>query len=152
MTFSYEKEMPTVGEAVQSILASDQKSPEVGEIISEYGDSYVSQIQECIDRNYKGYESPFFIVVLHKKEFWATNVVRNWFMARQTEPTMESMWTNFPNFMHTVYQVDKEKSQVKLLWTLPSPQEAQVILNNPSLYDVQLCNWCLQAAKKFLSI
>jgi len=160
MTFIYEKQDEleqtnkaiTVGQAVHDILESGEKSPEVGDIIKEYGDSYVAQVQECIDRNAPKYESPFYLVVLHKKEQWAMNVLRNWFVARQSKPTMKDMWAMFPNFMHTVYEADKNNGELKLLWSLPSPQEAKVILENFDLYDPQLVKWCNQAYSQFIEL
>ena len=157
MSFSYEKDDDlervekalSVGQAVHDILESHETSPEVGEIISEYGDSYADQIRECIIKNSNRYESPFYITVLHKKEAWALNVLRNWFIARQTKPEMKSMWVNFPNFMHTVYEFDKKKEELNLLWSLPSPQEAKVVIENWSLYDPQLVKWCNQAISSF---
>lgn len=160
MTFQYQKQddqersekTVSVGQAVHDILESGDKSPEVGEIISEYGDSYVAQVQECIDRNARKYESPFYLVVLHKKEQWALNVLRNWFVARQTKPSMKDMWAMFPNFMHTVYEANKAGGELKLLWTLPSPQEAKVVLENFDLYDPQLVKWCGQAYSQFIDL
>lgn len=154
MTFSYQKEEDpiSVGQAVHNILEEGDKSPEVGEIISEYGDSYVSQVQECVDKNSNKYESPFYIVVLHKKEMWAMNVVRNWFVSRQTKPCMKAMWTMFPNFMHTVYEVNKNQGALSILWSLPSPQEAKVVLDNFELYDPELVKWCRLAFSEFIDL
>ena len=154
MSFSYQKadeveKSPSVGECVQDILRKETSAPEVGEIISEYGDSYTDQIKECILNNTRRYESPFYIVVMHKKEPWSINVMRNWFIARQSKPSMKNLWDMFPNHMHTVYEFDKKKEEIALLWTLPSYQEAKVIVKNWDLYDKQLVKWCNQAVSSF---
>lgn len=151
MTYSYEKESPTnVGEAVDKILKEDDLAPEVGEIINEYGETYTAKIQECVDAHLGKYSFPFYVVVMHKKEMWAMNVLRNWFIGRKTKPTMKSMWAMFPNFMHTVYEVRPQG--VELLWSLPSPQEAKTILDNWELYDSQLVKWCRSAVSEFMNV
>lgn len=155
MTFTYEKEderedPATVGESVRKILSKDQPDVQVGEIISDYGDKYTAEIKATLENNINKYEDHFHIVVLHKKEQWALNVMRNWFVARKTAPLPEDMWTDFPNFMHTVYRFDKKTSELKLLRSLPSPQEARVVLQNWELYHPTLVDWCKDAMKAYL--
>ena len=132
-----------VGEAVYDILSKPQPQVEVGEIISEYASDYTKHVQEAVEKGAEQYQAPFYIVVLHKKEQWALNVIRNWFISRQTKPTAPAMWERFPNFMHTVYEYDGYN--LNLLWSLPSPQEARVILQNWDLYDPQLVEWVKDA-------
>lgn len=142
---SNEPKNQSVGSKVHEILSTNQHEYQVQEIIDEYADKYVKEVQECVEKNWDRFESPFYVVVLHKKEAWAMNVLRNWFVARQTKPSMKTMWTDYRNFMHTVYEVNKRSSDLKLLWTLPSPDEARVILQNWHLYDQDLVRWCHKA-------
>jgi hypothetical protein len=130
-----------VGEAAYKILKQDQAPVTVEEILEEYQHKYAEEMQSTIDNNFNRYESPFYIVVLTKKEPWAPNVVRNWFIARQTRPTAKYLRNEYPNYMHTVYAVNKEKCELKLLWNLPTAQDAQTILKNGFLYDAQLVGW-----------
>lgn len=132
-----------VGQAAYDILSKEQPKTEVGEVISGYADSYVKEMEEAVKRGLEQHTAPFYVVVLHKKEIWSVNVVRNWFVTRQTKPTMVDMWGRFPNHMHTVYEFDG--SGVNLLWSLPSPQEGKVILQNWALYDPQLVKWVQEA-------
>jgi hypothetical protein len=150
MTFTWEKESPKkvtskVGSAVREILSKEQSPVEVGEIIKEYGDSYADQVRQAVEAGSHKYRSPFYIAVLHKKEIWALNVLRNWFVARQTKPSMQAMWRMFPNFMTTVYEVHAGEGKLELLWTLPSEMEARVVVQNWDLYDSNLVKWCNQA-------
>lgn len=143
------KKTSKVGAAVQDILSKQQPEVEVGEIISEYADDYVKQMQIAVDRGIAQYKTPFYVVVLHKKEMWALNVMRNWFITRQTKPDAKVMWERFPNFMHTVYEFTGQ--EIKILWSLPSPQEAKVILQNWDLYHPQLVKWVRDASEGVLS-
>lgn len=137
------KPTSNVGKAVHDILSTDQSETEVGDIISNYAPSYVKEMETAVENGLRKYKPPFYVVVLHKKEMWAMNVMRNWFVTRQTKPLASSMWQEFPNHMHTVYEYDG--TDLKLLWSLPSPQEGKVILTNWALYDPQLVTWVKEA-------
>lgn len=132
----------TVGNAVKNILEKEQHEYQVGEIIDEYSQEYVKEMQKCVETNAAKFESPFYIVVLHKKEPWALNVLRNYFIARQTRPSVATMWTSFKHYMHTVYECDTKEGKLKLVYTLPSPEEAATVLKNWTLYDKDLVRWC----------
>lgn len=139
----FPKESSKVGQAVFEILSKKQPDVEVGEIISEYADEYAEQVREAVRRGALEYKNPFYIVVLHKKEAWALNVLRNWFITRQYKPFSSVMWRLFPNFTHTVYEYNG--NELKILWSLPSPQEGKVILQNWHLYHPQLVKWVRDA-------
>lgn len=140
----------TVGQKVYDILSASQPQTEVQEIIDEYTLDYNRQMQECVDQNIKKFDSPFYVVVLTKKEYWAPNVVRNFFIARQTKPSVKTMWAEYTNFMHTVYEVTRH-GDVNLLYTLPSPQEANTILESWASYDQNLVKWCRWAFEEMAS-
>jgi hypothetical protein len=135
----------TVGEEAYNILEKDSHETEVGEIINDYSAKYVQEMQKAVEINASKFESPFYIVVLHKKEPWALNVLRNYFIGRQTRPSIKTMWTQYKNYMHTVYECWPEKGELKLLYTLPSPEEAKTILTNWTLYSPDLVRWCHRA-------
>lgn len=141
--FSPPSQPSKVGEAVSKIISKDQYAVTVGEIIEEYADEYTAQVAECIKSNVQNYEAPFFVVVLHKKEPWALNVMRNWFVARQTKPSAQTLRIDYPNHMHTVYRYDKRSSELKLLWSLPTALDADTILKNGQLYHPDLVAWIL---------
>lgn len=135
----------TVGEEVYKRLESGEASPQVQEIIDEYQKQYVDEMHKAIEINAPNFEDPFYIVVLHKKEPWALNVLRNYFIGRQTRPSVKTMWKDYKNYMHTVYECDSKKGELKLLYTLPSPFEAKNIIKNWMQYDAQLVRWCHNA-------
>lgn len=130
-----------VGQAVYDILQKDQSSVEVQEIIDEYQQTYLKKMEEVLQNNINKYEPPFYVVVLTKKEPWAVNVMRNWFIARQTRPTTKYLRSEYPNYMNTVYSFDKRTSELKILWSLPTKQDAAVVLKNRHLYDPTLVKW-----------
>lgn len=137
------KKSSKVGKAVKEILSKDQAPTEVGDIISNYAPSYVKEVEEAVKRGFSEHKIPFYVVVMHKKEAWAMNVMRNWFLTRQSKPSAKNMWALFPNHMHTVYEYDGK--DLKILWSLPSQQEAAVILKNFALYHQDLVRWVRDA-------
>lgn len=145
--FTFQRDKPkkkTVGKAVHDIITKEQAPITVGEVLDEYQHEYLEEILTCIRDNRSKYESPFYIIVLTKKEPWALNVMRNWFIARQTRPSARWMRSEFPNFMQTVYAWDDRSEQLRLLWSLPTWQDALVVLKNKDLYDPQLVKWIIE--------
>lgn len=138
-----------VGQAAYDILSKEQPQTEVGEIIDSFAPDYVKEMEKAVERGIAEHGVPFYVVVLHKKEIWSVNVMRNWFITRKSKPAAMDMWGRFPNHMHTVYEFNG--NEIKLLWSLPSPQEAAVILQNWALYDAQLVKWIQEAASGALS-
>lgn len=132
---------PTVGQAVYDILSKPADHIEVQEILQEYQHKYLEEILECIKQNKDKYDPPFYIVVLTKKEPWALNVMRNWFIARQTKPSAKWMRDEFPNHQQTVYRWDDKQEKLDILWSLPIDQDAKVVLRNKDLYDCELVRW-----------
>lgn len=130
-----------VGKAVYDILQKNHNSVEVQEIINEYEKKYAQEIEKAINDHVNVFDPPFYIVVLSKKEPWALNVMRNWFITRQTRPTTKYLRHEYPNYMSTVYSFDKRNQQLKILWSLPIKQDAAVIMKNRHLYDPQLVQW-----------
>ena len=135
------KSSSRVGEAVHKILNEHHPDVEVQEIINEYQDKYTQEMEDTLRNNAERFAPPFYVVVLTKKEHWATNVVRNWFIARQTRPLAKQLRHDYPNHLQTVYSYDKRNGELKILWSLPSKQECDVILKNNPLYDQQLVKW-----------
>jgi len=130
-----------VGQAVVDILSTPQPMQTVGDTLAAYGPDYAKQIEECIEANEHKYKSPFYVFVLTKKEMWAENVVRNWFIARQTPPYAFEMMQQYPNATKTLYMVDTKKGHVEALWSLPGWQDCISIAKNPTTYDPKLVKW-----------
>ncbi|NJL54189.1 hypothetical protein HC928_02735 [bacterium] len=124
-----------VGQAVVDILSKEQPQYTVEDILEAYSHKYIAELEDCIEKNLKRYESPFYVFVLTKKEMWAENVVRNYFVARQSKPDMQDMIVEYPHATKTLYEIDSKKCSINLEWTLPGVEEAKSIMKNPSIYD-----------------
>jgi hypothetical protein len=130
-----------VGQAVVDLLSKSQPVQTVGETIDAFGSDYAKQVQDCIEDNQHKYKSPFYIFVLTKKEFWADNVLRNFFIARQTPPHAFQMMEQYSNFTKTLYLVDANAGKIKIIWSLPGFQDCITVAKNPHLYSPELVKW-----------
>ena len=139
-----------VGQAVADILSKDNPTQTVGETIDALSDDYAKAIEECIEQNQHRLKSPFYIFVLTKKEFWAENVVRNWFVARQTAPYCFKSMEEYPHHTKTLYLVDAHKGKIKILWSLPGFDDCITVAKNPQLYAPELVRWIEQCFTKKL--
>lgn len=144
--FSWEKDHKTkksakVGEAVHKILSKEQPSQQVGDTLEAMSPKYLEELRSCCFENSKRYTSPFYIVVLGKKEPFALNVVRHWFVARQTKPSSKSLLTYYPNHFHEVYSFNDSTGDCRLLWALTPYWNHSVIMSHPETYHPDLVNW-----------
>lgn len=136
-----------VGQAVVDILSKEQPSQTVEETIFAFGPDFADELSKTIEDNRHKYKSPFYILVLTKKEMWACNVVRNFFVARQTAPLSCDMVLQYPNHTKTLYKVDAEKGNIHAEWSIPGHQECLSISNSPSSFDPELVKWIEEAYK-----
>lgn len=146
---SWEKDEKTqrsskVGEACYEILSKPQEMQEVGETLDAMTPRYWKELYETIYANKDKLSAPFYIVVLRKKEPWALNILRQWFIARQTKPTPAFLRETYPNHDHDLWRVNFPSSQVALEWTLPTAQDSATILKSRWLYHEDLVKWIVQ--------
>lgn len=136
-----------VGQAAYDILSKDQHVQEVGETIAEMTSKYFDELIIAAKEGTKEFESPFYVVILRKKETLGgnvSNVLFHRYVRRQTKPSPKYLRAEFPNADHDVYEIDGKLMSIKLLWTLPTAQDSQTILKNKNLYDPQLVKWIEQ--------
>lgn len=137
-----------VGQAVVDILSKDNHGIiTAGEITESQADKYRRSLEDAIDTGTKLYKSPFFVLVVTNKEFWAENVVRNWFVPRQTCPYASTLYQFYPNHMKTLYMVDVDKGQFEIIWSLPGVQDMNSIIKTPHLYHPRLVQWITDFTK-----
>lgn len=74
-------------------------------------EDYMKNLFEAVDRGYKKYKGDFFIHVETKREKLLENVLRNYFIIRETCPT--------PNYDQTVFRYHREKGDIQFFWTIP---------------------------------
>ena len=139
---SVDKSM-TVGQAALNLLAMANAShdmQEVQETIDAMTPAYWAEFEDCAKKNSSKYQGKFYIVCLRKKESCFVNVLRQWFIARQTRPLAFTLRRDFYNFDHDVWEIDK-CGQARLLWTLPPAQDCLTIMKHPELYHSDLTAW-----------
>jgi hypothetical protein len=133
-----------VGQAVHDILSAKEETTTVEEILDEYSHKFVQELEDTISANEHKYKDIFHVFVLSNKEMWAINVVRNWFVARETAPDALDMVGQYPNHCKILYEVNKKTGQLKLKWTIPGLQDCISVVNNPNMYDPTLYQWITQ--------
>lgn len=103
----------TVGKISWDLLAGasplDHSSEEQ---MKEQLDTFESEMYQAIDRGKKTFSDGFYIVVETKKEPKMKNVIRNYFIIRQSCPT--------PQYDNAVYRYHPHSEQLEFLWVLPS--------------------------------
>jgi len=131
-----------VGQAVKDILdSSTNVVTTAGDVIEGYKQKFTDELQKAINENLEKYEDPFYVLVLTKKEMWATNMVRNWFIARQTKPKALDMIAEYANHTKTLYKVNKYRGDIEIQWSLPGFEEMKTVLNSPNTFDPTLVKW-----------
>ena len=130
-----------VGQAVHDILSASNEAITVEAILDEFAHKFVAELEATIEHNEEKYDNIFYVFVLSNKEMWAENVVRNWFVARQTAPEALDMVSQYPNHCKILYEVNKKHGELKLKWTIPGIQDCISIARQPQLYDPQLVKW-----------
>ena len=116
------KKKETVGAAS---LRLSSKKPETDSPIEQMYENlkdYEENVQECIDTNSKKYRGNFYVVVLTKKERLMQNVIRNFYLARQTCPT--------PEYDQVVYRYYSGTGSVEFMWVIPSKDTCELYLAN----------------------
>jgi len=138
-----------VGQAVYDILNATSRPQVTAEDICEARqEKYLKDLHEAAELGKTHLQSPFYVVYMYNKEHWAANVVRGRFVRRQTEPLRETLIKDFPYFGKDVWKVDYDRCVVDFLWTQPSLENTNQILNHKSDYDEKLVNETYTAVPK----
>ena len=128
-----------VGKAVYDILSNPNLgSQEVGETMDAMTPRYYKELMATIETNNKKYDDEYYIVVLRKKEPWAMNVLRQWFVARQSKPSAKVLREDYPNHDLDLWRIDPKQYSVNFVWTLPTAQDSRTILANKECYSEDL--------------
>lgn len=105
-------------------------------------DSFESQVWQVVDRGRNFYEGDFFVVVLFKKERLFHNVVRQYFLPRQSCPT--------PEYDQIVYKYYRKEDKIEFIWVVPDIQTVRHLdIYRRDLPDDQ--QWFLQFIRDFKS-
>lgn len=132
----------SVGSVVLDMMSKSESPLTAGDILDGFSEKYIEVLKSTVDKEAHRYKSPFYVLVLSAKEMWAPNLVRNWFVARQTAPIALDMVELYPNHTKTLYSIVKEgQGEITLCWTLPGLPECESILKSPYLYHEDLVRW-----------
>lgn len=113
----------TVGKISWDLLANASyldHSPD--EQMQEQLDTYEKNILEAIERGKNIFPNDFYIVVETKKEPKMKNVIRNYFIVRESCPT--------PQYDNSVYKYHYATEECEFLWVLPSKQVYAMLKNH----------------------
>lgn len=140
---SFARKSQTVGQAAFSLLEKAHRTHEMQEVqetVDSMTPAYFAELEDCIKKNKHKYSSPFYVVCLRKKENFFVNVLRQWFIARQSKPFASTLMQDYPNHDHDLWEINSH-GEPSLKWTLPPGQEQQTIMKNPHLYHSDLVQW-----------
>ena len=133
-----------VGQAVSDILSKDNTTYTVGEILEGFGAIFAQELEKSVNDSLNKFQSPFYILALTKKDltyFGVENVVRNWFVPRQTAPYVSELMIQYPNHTKTLYVVHGDRGDIKVAWSIPANEDCKSIMKKPWLYSPELVDW-----------
>jgi hypothetical protein len=135
-----------VGQAVLDITSKDNLEQYTAEDIFEgCKQEFVDELAKTIENSKGKFTDPYYILVFTKKEPWAVNVVRNWFVARQTKPMALDMHSQYPNHLKTLYKVWQVQGDVDIEWSIPAFEECKSVLHHPQSFDPKLVDWIVRS-------
>lgn len=137
-----QKESSTVGEEAYKRLLNPDCKQGIIETQREIDKKYFEEVEKCIKLNKGkcGFEGDFFIVVINKKERLMENVIRRYFLARQSLPT--------PAYDQTVWRYLKE-GDLEYIWTVPDHNTCQEMYHNPDSVPEDE-KWLYRMVKAFM--
>ncbi len=113
----------TVGSVALGLIQGAQELDHSAfEQMQEQLQEYESNIFTCVDAGRKLYPRDFFIVVETKKEPKLKNVLRNYFIHRQSCPT--------PTYDNVVYKYHRSDDHLEFLWVLPSRDTYKMLIKH----------------------
>jgi len=133
-----------VGQAALDMMQKDHPNMTVEELMEGLSEKFLVDFEKCVQDGMKKYEGKFHVFVLTKKDlgqFGVSNVVRNFFINRETAPEAAQMMIDYPSQTKTLYEIDPAKGDFQIKWTLPGYEECKSIAKNPQIYDPQLVKW-----------
>ncbi|MGD8305088.1 MAG: hypothetical protein PVF17_00405 [Ignavibacteria bacterium] len=134
----------TVGQHCVDLLNESEKM-EVGDLSSGCTKDYMNEIQKCaVDGLDNGdYEGDFYVVAMRKRERHMVNVMRCYYLHRQTKPT--------PGWDMDLWRVS-QKGDLFFCWSLPDIHTGNDMLDYPEEFKdtPDLLNFVHQFAQEKL--
>jgi hypothetical protein len=129
MTTKKPEEYKTVGEASLALRQKDEQINPIDlqrEILkgNTNEDSFENNVRDAVKRGASMFEGDFYVVVLNKKERLMVNVVRMYFIPRESCPT--------PEFDQTVYKYHARDHRLEYLWSVPDHMTTKALAGDVS--------------------
>jgi len=113
----------TVGKIALDLMSQPQENQDSIAQTREMLSDYEKNFYEAFKRGKAQFNGDFYLVVLTKKERTMQNVIRNYFLVRESCPT--------PNNDQIVYRYDNKKDIADLLWVIPCEHACEHYRLNP---------------------
>ena len=117
------EEKKTVGAHSVDLQQKDPDTRDPIELEREIHKSdYEKEMIAALQTGRKLYQSPFYVVVLTKKERLMQNVLRHYFIPRQSCPT--------PTWDQVVYKFTVPSEMLEFIWTVPDKETCELFRDN----------------------
>jgi hypothetical protein len=131
----------TVGSLASDLLLKEPETRDPIELQRAIHEKeYEKNLFEAVERGKTLYKSPFYIVVVTKKERLMQNVLRNYFFPCQACPT--------PTWDQVVYRYTANDEKLEYLWNVPDKQTCELLKSN-ALQVVKEEQWLLKMVLDF---
>lgn len=117
----------TVGKISSDLKQKEAPTQSPIELEQEMHRDYEKNVYECIERSKKDFDGDFYVVVLTKREKLMDNVLRHYFLGRQSCPT--------PDYDQTVYHFHRDGDDLEYLWVIPDKESCQMLYANKAIVD-----------------
>lgn len=130
MTKEKLNQKPSVGEEALKRLLDPDHNQGIIDTQREIDKEYFPELEKCVQKakGEPGFEGDFFVVVIAKKERLMENVIRRYFVPRQTLPA--------PDFDQTVWRYLKG-GDIQYIWTVPDNNTCQEMYHHPELVPME---------------
>lgn len=135
-----------VGKAAYDIISKPQAQQTVEETIEAMTAKYYQKLMEAVEEGAKAPNYPpiFYVIIERKKETLmgnVSNILKHKYITSPFKPRSQLLREECPNSDFDVYEIDKPKNEITLIYTLPTAQDSRSILKNPQIHDPQLVRW-----------
>lgn len=113
----------TVGSIALDLMSQEQENRDPIAQQRAMLSDYEKNFQDAFKRGQAQFNGNFYIVVITKKERLMENVIRNYFLVRESCPT--------PDHDQIVYKYDKAQDFVDLLWVVPCQHACETYRSRP---------------------
>jgi hypothetical protein len=111
------------------------------------GPACADKVRECASEYKNKLKSPFWIYSIFGKALGyaaVDNAVIHLCRPFSWKVSMENAMKNHPHYSKSLWEVNKEKGEISLVWNLPDFEACKSILKNPKIYDENLVKWTME--------